>query len=43
MLHGLAEHIADAHMQAAEWKERSRHVATERERTSFVSGELGRT
>lgn len=40
MLHGLAEHVADAHMRAAKWKERSRHAATERERISCLR--LGR-
>ena len=34
MLHGLAEHIADAHMRAAEWMERSRRAPTEGERLS---------
>ena len=29
MLHGLAEHIVDAHIRAAEWMERSRRAPTE--------------
>ena len=40
MLHGLAEYIADAHIRAAEWMERSRHAPSERERLSCLR--LGR-
>jgi hypothetical protein len=36
MLQKLANHIADAHMRAAEWQERSRHAHNERERISSL-------
>jgi len=40
MLQGLAEYVADAHIRAAEWVERSRCAPTERERLSCLR--LGR-
>ena len=36
MLQKLSDHIADAHMRAAEWQERAREVSNERERIASL-------